>query len=274
MVTKAPVVAAAVAPTGPATCTGVPDFFLSSCQLSWYGVRFYGTVDVGGSYMTNGSPFDKNFPTGASYFLNKPSRQAEWSLGPNAMSQSVVGVEMKEPVAPGWSFVGRAELAFDPYSGLLANAPQAMENAIHVPLNQQDIPVDSSRWGWLASQILAGVSSPTYGTLTFGRQNALLTDGVNAYDPQGGAYAFSPIGFSGLTCGAGDTEECRWTTAIKYRVNIGNARLAVMGQPYTGNGAYNAYTPEHRRDRRRHWRRHQVSGPWRAFARCHRLVYR
>ena len=159
------------------------------------------------------------------------------------MSQSVVGVDIKEPVAQGWAFVARGELAFDPYSGLLANAPQAMQDAIHVPLNQQELPVDSSRWGWLAGQIYAGLSSPVWGTLTFGRQNALETDGVNAYDPMGGSYAFSPIGFSGFTCGAGDTEECRWTTAIKYRVNFGNFRFAAMGQPWTGTSAYNAYNP-------------------------------
>jgi len=241
MVTKAPVVAAP--PAGPQACNSLAGFFLSDCQLLWYGIRLYGTVDIGGGYQTNGSPFDKNFPTGASYFLNKPSRQSEWTLAPNAMSQSVVGVDIKEPIAPGWAFVGRAELAFDPYSGLLANAPQAMQDAIHVPLNQQEIPVDSSRWGWLASQIYAGVNSPVWGTLTFGRQNALLTDGVNAYDPMGGAYGFSPIGFSGLTCGAGDTEECRWTTAIKYRENIGNFRFAVMGQPITGGSSFNAYNP-------------------------------
>jgi hypothetical protein len=104
-----------------------------------------------------------------------------------------------------------------PYSGLLANAPQALQNAIGVPPNQQQYPVDSSRWGWLAAQNYADVSSPIYGTLTFGRQNSLLLDGVIAYDPMGGSYAFSPIGFSGTTCGAGDTEECRFTTAVKYR---------------------------------------------------------
>ncbi len=247
MVTKAPpMVAPAVAP--PAGCGSAYDFFFTACQLAWYGVRFYGTVDVGGGYQTHGSPFDPNFPTGASYFLNKPSRQAEWSLAPNAMSQSLVGIDIKEPIAPGgWSFVGKGELAFDPYSGLLANAPQALQDAIHVPLNQQEIPVNSSRWGWLAAQIYGGVSNPVYGTLTFGRQNALLTDGVNAYDPQGGAYGFSPIGFSGLTCGAGDTEECRWTTAIKYRVSadtvFGGVRLGVMGQPMTGASSFNAYNP-------------------------------
>ncbi len=93
--------------------------------------------------------------------------------------------------------------------------------------------------GWLAGQIYAGVSSPTYGTLTFGRQNSLLLDGVIAYDPMGASYAFSPIGFSGLTCGAGDAEACRFTTAIKYRVNIGDFHLGLIGQVAT----YAQYNP-------------------------------
>jgi porin-like protein len=240
MVTKAPPPAAT---TPPASCGSFYDFFLTACPLTWNGVTFYGTVDMGGTYQTRGTPFDPNFPTGASYFLNPPNRSAGFGLGPNAMSQSNVGIKVVEPVGSGWSFVANGQLAFDPYSLLLSNAPQALQNAIGVPLNQQLLPVDSSRWGWLAAENYLGFSSPAYGTLTFGRQNALLTDGVNAYDPMGGAYAFSPIGFSGKTCGAGDTEECRWTTAIKYRVNIGDFRMAVMGQPVTGSGAYNAYNP-------------------------------
>jgi predicted porin len=119
-----------------------------------------------------------------------------------------------------------------------------MQNAIGTAQNQEAIPADSSRWGWLADQIYAGVSSGTYGTLTFGRQNTLYNDAIVAYDPMGAAYAFSPIGFSGKAAGAGDTEDARWTTAIKYRENIGNFRLAVMGQPIGGaNGGYNAYNP-------------------------------
>lgn len=235
MVTKAP----PPAPASPAPCGSLWDFIATACPLTWNGITLYGTVDAGVGYQAHGTPFDPNFPTGASYLIAKPSRLSEFGLAPNAMSQSVVGVKVIEPVGGGWNFVSQNELAFDPYSGLLANAPQSLQNSIGVPLNQQLYPVDSSRWGWLAGQNYAGFSSPIYGTLTFGRQNALETDGVIAYDPMGGSYAFSPIGFSGTTCGAGDTELCRWTTALKYRENIGPVRLAVMGQ----FGTLNDYNP-------------------------------
>jgi predicted porin len=244
MVTKAPIY---YAPPAPAACGSAYDFFFTACPLSWYGVTFYGTVDLGGTYQTHGTPFDRNFPSGASYLIGAggagaTGRTAGFGLGPNAMSQSNVGVKINEPIAPGgWSFIAQGELAFDPYSGLLANAPQAMQNGIGVPQNQQAIPADSSRWGWLNTNDYVGFSQPVYGTLTFGRQNALMTDGVNAYDPMGGAYAFSPIGFSGKAAGAGDTEDARWTTAIKYRVNIGDFRFGVMGQPLSSG--YDAYNP-------------------------------
>jgi predicted porin len=256
MVTKAPamVAPAAATPPGPQTCYDIGGFFLTNCQLLWYGVRFYGTVDMGGLYQTHGTPFDRNFPTGASYIVGAggtgaTNRTPGFGLAPNGLSQSNVGIQVKEPIAPGgWSFVGQAELAFDPYSALLANAPQAMQDAKGTAQNTEALPFDSSRWGWLNTNQFVGVSQPFWGTLTFGRQNTLDLDGINAYDPMGGSYAFSPLGYSGKAGGVGDTEDARWTTAIKYRVNVetifGDVRFGVMGQPITGaNNGYNTYNP-------------------------------
>jgi len=242
----------AYAPPPTASCGSAYDFFFTKCPLTWYGVTVYGTVDLGGTYQTHGTPFDRNFPTGASYLVggggtNATNRNAGFGLGPNGLSQSNVGVKIVEPIAPGgWSFIAQGELAYDPYSLLLANAPQAMQNGIGVPENQQLLPIDSSRWGWLNTNQYVGFSQPVYGTLTFGRQNTLETDGIGAYDPMGGSYAFSAIGFSGKTAGAGDTEDARWTTAIKYRENIGDFRLSAMAQPlglWSNNGGLGAYNP-------------------------------
>ncbi len=88
------------------------------------------------------------------------------------------------------------------------------------------------------------MSQPVAGTLLFGRQNSLDNDSVGRYDAFSGAYAFAMIGYSGKMGGGGGTEEARWTTAIKYRVNVGDFRFAVEGQPIMGsNGGYNAYNP-------------------------------
>jgi hypothetical protein len=64
------------------------------------------------------------------------------------------------------------------------------------------------------------------------------------YDPMGASYAFSPIGWQGLTCGGGNTENCRHTTSLKYKLTVGQARVAAIwqfggyGQNNASNGAY------------------------------------
>jgi hypothetical protein len=50
LVAKAPVVQA----PPPASCASIQGFFLTACQLSWYGVRFYGTIDVGSATRPTG----------------------------------------------------------------------------------------------------------------------------------------------------------------------------------------------------------------------------
>ena len=114
-----------------------------------------------------------------------------------------------------------------------------------VPQNQQTAYADSSRAGqWYNGQGYVGVSSPTYGTLTVFRQNSLTLDAVFDYDPFGASYAFSPIGFQGITCGGGNTENCRHSTSLKYRLNVGQFRVAALwqfggyDQNNASNGAY------------------------------------
>jgi predicted porin len=85
-----------------------------------------------------------------------------------------------------------------------------------------------------------GVSSP-YGTLTVFRQNSLTLDAIFAYDPMGASYAFSPIGWQGITCGGGNTENCRHSTSLKYRVDIGQFRVAALWQ-FGGYDLNNAST--------------------------------
>ena len=237
LVPKAPV--ATNGPPSPATCTSIPDFFLTACQLSWYGVRFYGTIDAGFGHQTHGAPFDPNFVTGASYFLQKMNRTPMWGLAPNGLSQSNIGVQIKEPLSPGWSFVAQLEAGFDPYSLHLANSAESVFANAGVPVNQQTTNGDASRAGQFYNSVgFLGISSDSFATLTAFRQNSLTLDGVLAYDPMAGSYAFSPIGFSGTVAGGGDTENSRYSTAVKYRVAIGDFRVAALWQ-FGGYGLNN-----------------------------------
>ena len=123
----------------------------------------------------------------------------------------------------------------------LSNSQRAQVMNNGKPLVLQSASGDSSRAGqWDNSQFFLGFSNKTYGTLTGGRVNALSLDGLIAYDPMGSAYAFSPFGFTGMYAGFSDTELARSNTAIKYRGQFGNFRvagLAQIGGYNQGNGS-------------------------------------
>ena len=221
-------------------CNGVADFFDSNCTLSAYGVTFYGTVDMGVAWQSHGTPFSTVYTTGLEYLVSKNSNRALWSTAPNELSQSILGIKGLEALAADWSFVFDLEAGFDPYSLQLANGPKSLVQADGVPLDRQTTNGDSTRDGHLYNGLgYAGFSSPMFGTLTAGRQNTLTLDGVVAYDPQGASYAFSPIGYSGVTSGAGDTEDAKFTTSVKYKVEFGQFRAAALTQ-FGGYGAGNA----------------------------------
>ena len=61
-----------------------------------------------------------------------------------------------------------------------------------------------------------GLASPTYGTLTAGRQYTFADTYANAYDPFVGAFAFSLAGNATLVLGTGITETARYNTSVEY----------------------------------------------------------
>src|ERR1700730_261106 len=228
--------------TAPATCSSVDDFFATDCPLTWYGVTLYGTIDMGGAWQTHGTPFNGVSPPGDEYLLSKNSNRSGIHRAPNQLTQSNIGIKGNEEFLPGWAFVFDLEAGFDPYSLKFANGPRSIAQNAGVPLNQQTSNTDSSRAGQFYNSVgYLGVSSPTYGTLTLFRQNSLTLDGVFAYDTLNASYAFSPLGYQGTTCGVGDTEDCRFTTALKYRVNLGQFRIAALWQ-FGGYSQNNAAT--------------------------------
>jgi predicted porin len=212
-------------------CTSAWEWVTTTCQLTWWGVRVYGIVDAGGGYQTNGVPFNGTAVFGSEYLIQKNSNRALWTLGDNGMSNSVVGVQAFEPLAPGWAFVFDYSFFFNPESGQLESGIGSIYENRGIPLASQTANYDSSRNGqpWNNTAYF-GFSSPTYGTLTFFRQWALTLDAVYYYDPMANANAFSLIGFSGTTCGVGVTEDCRATTSAKYRVQVGPVRLGALWQ--------------------------------------------
>jgi predicted porin len=228
--TKATPAVTTKVPSQPATCGSLEDFVVTACPLTWNGITVYGTIDGGVSWRSHGAPFNGTSAVGLDYLIQKYSRGPRWDQAPNGLSNSNIGIKGKEPLAPGWDFIFDLQAGFDPYSLHLSNGPHSQFQNIGVPLTSQDSSADSSRAGQFFNSVgYLGVSSP-YGTLTVFRQNTLTLDAVFAYDPMGASYAFSPIGWQGITCGVGNTEDCRFSTSAKYRVDIGQFRVAALWQ--------------------------------------------
>jgi len=82
-----------------------------------------------------------------------------------------------------------------------------------------------------------GLSSPTYGTFTMGRQVALSSDLLTNYDPLNGSNAWSLLTFQGANGGGGDTEDRIFDNSYQYRVNVGPVRLAVETQLRNGGNS-------------------------------------
>jgi predicted porin len=207
---------------------------VSDCPLTYAGFTLYGTLDLGYGYNTAGVPFGNSYDKGVFYGIQKASQGRRWSWSPNPQSASSLGLKMEEPLGGDWLLIGAAELAYNPYSGMLANGPRSLTDNNLNPLANQIAQGDASRAGqWDNSQGFVGLSSKTYGTLTAGRVNSLSLDVMSAYDPVR-SNAYSLLGFSGAFGGLGTSQLARVNTAVVYRLEFGNFRVAGLAQ--VGNG--------------------------------------
>jgi predicted porin len=207
--------AAASAAQAQSTTSTAPQ--ASDESLTWHGITVYGIIDVDFQYENHGAPFSSYFITGGSEIVQKNSNNAVSGVTSNGMSQSRVGIQGKEPLNfMDWSGVFKLETYFNPASGQLTDAIKSVAQNNGKALDAQGTNIDSSIAGQPFEQAFLGVSSPTWGTITFGRQNSTLADLIAKYDPQQTSYAFSLLGLSGTPAGGGDTQDRRLDGSIKY----------------------------------------------------------
>ena len=186
-------------------------------SLTWHGITLYGVVDMDFQYETHGAPFSNYFISGGSDIVQKNSNNPVSGVTSNGMSQSRVGLQGKEPLHfMDWSAVFKLETYFNPASGQITDAIKSVTQNNGRALDAQSTNIDSSIAGQPFEQAFVGFSSPTWGTITFGRQNSTLADLIAKYDPQQTSYAFSLLGLSGTPAGGGDTQDRRLDSSIKY----------------------------------------------------------
>src|SRR5581483_9067840 len=171
-------------------------------SLTWHGITLYGAIDTGLTYQTHGTPLSNSAGFGLGYLIARNSNKSYFGVAPNALTSSTIGLKGSEELFGGLSGVFNLQTSFLPTSGRLSDGLGSVVQNNGRPLTAQTTFADSSKDGQpLNTAAWAGLSSPTYGTLTYGRQNSLTLDAVAAYDPMGAAGAFSVIGFQGATAG-------------------------------------------------------------------------
>jgi hypothetical protein len=187
----------------PDPCTSGHEFATTDCALTWHGITLYGAYDVGLGYVGHGLP-ENGYNYEGESLVNRNGYEHRFLVAPNNLSQTGLGIRGKAEFLPGWSVVFNASTGINPQSGLLANASETDIINNGLPRSSYSIAIDGARAGQpFNDQYYAGISSPHFGELTFGRQRSLGTDAMLLYDPASGAYAFSYIGYNGTRTAVG-----------------------------------------------------------------------
>jgi len=224
------------APPSPAGCASFHDFVASDCSLTWNGITLYGVYDVGVGWVSHGLP-ENGYNYEGESLVNRNGRNSQFLVAPNNLQQTGLGIKGKMEFMDGWYAVFNASTGINPQSGQLANMAATNTTNNGLPRASYSETGDGARAGQpFNDEFYGGISSAYLGTLTFGRQRALGTDAMLAYDPAAGAYSFSYIGYNGTMAGGGDTEDTRWDEAMKYRLTYGPIHFGAMYKFVDGSG--------------------------------------
>lgn len=200
-------------------------------SLTWNGITLYGTVDVGYTYQSHGANYNRDWSQGTYYLISKGSNNSFSGWTNNGLSQSAIGLKGDIPLNDDISGVFKLDVGFNPLSLNLADGPASLVSNGKTTSLWTSANGDSGRAGQVFNgAAYLGASSKTYGTLTWGRQNGLMADGVVKYDPNGGSNAFSLVGFSGTAQGIGNTQDTRLDSSLKYFNQFGNYRVGAQYQ--------------------------------------------
>jgi predicted porin len=216
---------------------------VESDDICWHGVCVYGNFDMGVIYNQHGSPFAALAGGPTNNVVEKASNGSYFGVGANQFSTSFIGLRGKQEIGDQLYAVFNLQTLFNPASGVNANGVGAIVQnngfgAVPTLGNLANSYGDSSKAGQMFNNVAYfGISSPTYGTFTMGRQSALSSDLVVNYDALSGANAFSLITFEGATGGGGVTENRIYDNSYEYRLNIGPVRLAAEAQLRNGGNS-------------------------------------
>ena len=204
-------------------------------SLTWHGITLYGVIDVGVQYDTHSAPFTPYRPAASGNIVRQNDDQSVIGLTPSNMGQSRVGLQGIEPLNDEFSAVFQIETFFNPQSGEIADSLKSLTVDNGRALTAQSIGVDGSSAGQAFQTAYVGVKSMRFGTLTFGRQVTLLSEGTIKYDPNYNATAFGLLGASNTYSGGGSSEDNRLDSTAKYYLSFSD--LVHVAALYKFNGS-------------------------------------
>jgi predicted porin len=215
-----------------------------SDDLCWHGVCLYGNFDMGIAYLNHTAPF--NAMAGGP-LTSMPERNtlpgSYFGVNANQLSTSFIGLRGKQEIADQLYAVFNLQTLFNPASGMNANGVGTLVQNNGLNTNGFNINLansygDSSKAGQMFNNVAYfGISSPTYGTFTMGRQSALTSDLMVNYDALAGSNAWSVLTFEGATGGGGVTEDRIYDNSYEYRLNVGPVRFAAIAQLRNGGNS-------------------------------------
>ena len=210
------------------------------------GICVYGNFDMGLTYIQHSAGFAGSTAGPLDVLVSRNGGQGSYfGAGANQLSTSFIGLRGKQEIGDNLYAVFNLQTLFNPASGMNANGTATIAQNNGLPFNAlQNSFGDSSKGGQMFNNAAYfGLSSPTYGTFTMGRQSALTSDLVVNYDPLSGSNSWSVITFQGANGGGGDTENRIYDNSYEYRVNVGPVRFAAEVQAKNGgnSGTGNAF---------------------------------
>ena len=192
-------------------------------------VSLYGIIDMGIANLTSGATANPSMPAGVptQIYVTNNGGKSVTTLAPNGMSQSVLGFKGSEDINGDLKAGFILEAGLNPNTGAITDGISGLTTGNF----KTSTGGDSSRAGQLFNQrSVLYLSSKQYGTLSFGRQYSSSLDQIIKYDPLGGSYAFSLVGFYGSYGGGGWTEDARLDNSIKYEGKFGPVRVGAIYQ--------------------------------------------
>jgi len=207
-------------------------------SLTWQGVTLYGVVDLGLQFDTHSAPFSPYRPAASGNIVRSNDYQTAFGLTPSNMGQSRVGLQGVEPLIAGLSGIFQIETFFNPQSGQFADSLRSLTANNGKAVTSQSIGVDGSSAGQVFQTAFVGLQSDHFGSLTFGRQVTLMSEGTIKYDPNYNATAFGLLGASNTYSGAGSSETNRLNDTAKYVLKLNDhLHFAALYQFNESNGS-------------------------------------